>query len=213
MHSRSIAAIVALTTGAILGCSRGVKVESGGDVASSVIPVSASTLPAGVTIETQLDNAIGATQNQVGDRFTARVVSPVVAENGETVVPAGAAVAGVVTGVSRSNDPTRPSVIRLDFDRLQMNGRSYPFRATVERTAIPGRNNRNLGRDAATGAVAGAVLGAVLGGAELSSILVGGALGAAAGSAISLGTASNQARLPAGTRLTLRTTERVALRR
>jgi hypothetical protein len=56
------------------------------------------------------------------------------------------------------------------------------------------------------------VLGAVLSGGELNKILLGGALGAAAGTVISLGMGDTEAVLPAGTRMTLQTTQTVSLR-
>jgi hypothetical protein len=207
----SIAAITFCAWTAV-GCSRPVQVVSSGDVSSDVIPANARALPAGTTLEVELDQPISATQTNVGDRFTAHVAKAVVAQNGAVVVPEGAVVEGRVTGIEPSRDPTRPALIRLDFESLRVGDRSYPFNASVERTAIPGRRNDDLAKKAGTGAAVGGVLGAVLGRGDLKDIVVGGAIGAAAGSLISLGTDSAEARLPAGTRLVLRNTERVALR-
>jgi hypothetical protein len=213
MLTRYSSATLAFSVCAIAaGCARPVQVVSGGDVSGDVIPANASTLPVGTTLEVQLDQTIGASETHVGDRFTAHVVNPVVAQNGTTVVPAGAVVVGRVTGVEPSRDPTRPALVRLDFDSLRVNDRSVPLTATVERTALPGRSNDDLLKKAGTGAAVGGVLGAVLGRGDLKDIVVGGALGAAAGSVISLGTQSADARLPAGTRLVLRNERRVALR-
>jgi hypothetical protein len=202
--------VLVLTT--VAGCSRPVQVVSGGDVSGDVIPASANVLPVGTTLEVQLDQQISANDSRIGDRFTAHVTTPVVAQNGAVVVPAGAIVEGRVTGIEPSRDPTRPALIRLDFDALRIGDRRYPFTASVERTALPGRNNDDLKKKAGTGAVAGGVLGAVLGRADLKDIVLGGAIGAAAGSLISLGTDRVEARLPQGTRLTLRNESRVALR-
>jgi hypothetical protein len=196
----------------VAGCSRPVQVVSGGDVSNDVIPATSNVLPVGTTLEVQLDQPISARDTRVGDRFTAHVTSPVVAQNGGVVVPAGAIVEGHVTGIEPSRDPTRPALIRLDFDALRVGDRSYPFTANVERTALPGRSDADLKKKAGTGAVAGGVLGAVLGRGDLKDIVLGGAIGAAAGSLISLGTDRVEARLPAGTRLTLRNERRVALR-
>jgi hypothetical protein len=136
----------------------------------------------------------------------------VVAQNGAIVVPAGAIVEGRVTGVEPARDPTRPALIRLDFESLRVGDHSYPFSASVERTAIPGRSDDDLRKKAGTGAAVGGVLGAVLGRGDLKDIVVGGAIGAAAGSLISLGLQRADAQLPEGTRLTLRNNSRVALR-
>lgn len=203
----AVAAVVAVL--AASGCSRTVQVESGGDV-GAVTPVSARTLPEGAMVQVALDQTIGVQRSHVGDRFTAHVTNAVVAQNGATAVPAGATVTGTVTGLkgASGNDP---ALIRLDFQSLSFGGSSYPFEASVQRTAVPGADNQQVLRGAAIGAAAGAVLGAVLGDADLKHILVGGALGAAAGTVISLGIQSQNAELPKGTTMTLRTTQTVAL--
>ena len=211
MLTRLAIAPIVLSLWAAAGCSHPVQVVSSGDVSSDVIPATASVLPVGTTLEVQLDQQISAQDSRVGDRFTAHVTAPVAAQNGEVVVPAGSFVEGHVTGIEPSRDPTRPALIRLDFDALHMGDRSYPFTASVERTAIPGRNN-DLKKKAVTGGAVGGVLGAVLGRGDLKDIVIGGAIGAAAGSLISLGTDRAEARLPEGTRLTLRNERQVALR-
>ncbi|HZI40059.1 MAG TPA: hypothetical protein VFD67_00105, partial [Gemmatimonadaceae bacterium] len=67
-------------------------------------------------------------------------------------------------------------------------------------------------KTAAIGAAAGAVLGAVLSRADKDKILLGAGLGAVAGTAISLGKGGENAVLPAGSRLSVQTTQAVALR-
>jgi hypothetical protein len=55
------------------------------------------------------------------------------------------------------------------------------------------------------------VLGAVIGGGDVSKILGGAAIGAAAGTVISLGMGEVDAVLPAGSKMTLQTTQQVTL--
>jgi hypothetical protein len=211
MLTRFPIAAIAFGVSAAAGCSRPVQVVSAGDASGDVIPASANVLPAGTTLEVQLDQTISATDSRPGDRFTAHVTKPVVAQDGATVVPAGAIVEGRVTAVEPSRDPTRPALIKLDFESLRVGNRSHPFNASVERTALPGRSNEDLIKKAGTGAAVGGVLGAVIG-RDIKDIVIGGALGAAAGSLISLGMDRAEARLPEGTRLSLRNNTRVALR-
>jgi hypothetical protein len=211
MLTRFAIAPIVLSLWTVAGCSRPVQVVSAGDVSSDVIPATANVLPIGTVLEVQLDQPISAADSRVDDRFTAHVTTPVVAQNGAVVVPAGALVDGRVTGIEPSRDPTRPALIRLDFEALRVGDRRYPFTASVERTAIPGRSNDDLKKKAVTGAAVGGALGAVLG-RDLKGIVIGGAIGAAAGSLISLGTDRVEARLPEGTRLTLRNDRQVALR-
>ena len=75
-----------------------------------------------------------------------------------------------------------------------------------------GQDSRNETlKKAGIGAAAGAVLGAVIGGGDVSKILGGAAIGAAAGTVISLGTGEVDAVLPAGSKMTLQTTQQVTL--
>jgi hypothetical protein len=178
-------------------------------------PVDARTLPSGSTVEVRLDQEIGTKVSKVGDSFTATVENAVVAQNGVTVVPAGSKVHGKVTGVDNSDRVGDAAVIKIDFERLTVNGQDHPFNAKVTATNLQTRGGDTRDetlKKAGIGAAAGAVLGAVLSGGDLDKILLGGALGAAAGTAISLGMGETEAVLPAGTRMTLQTTQTVSMR-
>jgi hypothetical protein len=212
MHKAIPAALVA---GVILiGCARQTRVESGGEVDLSATPVDARTLPGGTTVEVNLDQEIGTKVSKVGDTFTATVANAIVAQNGATVVPAGSKVHGKVTGVDNSDRVGDAAVIKVDFERITVGGQDHPFNAKVTATNLETRGgdtrNETL-KKAGVGAAAGAILGAVLSGGDLDKILLGGALGAAAGTAISLGMGDTEAVLPAGTRMTLQTTQMVTL--
>ena len=205
----------ALVVGLMLaGCARTTRVESGGDVDLGSTPVDARMLPGGSMIEVTLDKEIGTKVSKVGDAFSATVQNAILAQNGATVVPAGSKVYGRVTAVDNSEHVGDAAVIKVDFERLAVSGRDYPFNATVTATNLQTRGgdtrNETL-KKAGVGAAAGAVLGAVLSGGDLDKILLGGVLGAAAGTAISLGMGDTEAVLPSGTRMTLRTTQQVAL--
>ena len=210
MSKQILLGVVAVALGA---CSQATRVESGGDVSPSVIPVNSRVLPPGATVQVALDQSLSASKNNAGDTFTAHITDAVMSQDGSTVVPAGSTVEGRITAVQPSSDPTKAGLIRLNFDRMNVNGEAYPFRASVVQTEVPGgSNNGDLMKKAGIGAVAGGVLGAVLGG-DVKDIVLGGAIGAAAGSLISMGTSNADARLPEGTRMTLRVNDRIAFRR
>lgn len=191
-------------------CATGTQVSAGGDVASAT-PTTAGYLPAGTTMNARFDQAIS-TSNHEGDAFSATVTDNVYASNGSVAVPAGAMLRGHVTGV-HSGNITDQNVIRLNFESLDMNGRTYPFSGSVSNVTVKNGASSSTVRDAATGAVAGAVLGAVLSGAELSKIVTGGLLGAAAGTVISLGTGdASHATIPAGSAVTVRANQGVQVR-
>jgi hypothetical protein len=206
----------ALLAGLVLAaCARQTRLESGGDVELGVTPADASSLPVGVVLNVRLDEEIGTKVSKVGDEFTATVENAVVAQNGETVVPAGAKVHGTVTGLDDSERVGDAAVIKIDFDELTMNGQDHEFNAKVTATNLEtrgGDTTEETLKKAGVGAAAGAVFGAVLSGGDLDKILLGGALGAAAGTAISLGAGDTEAVLPAGTRMKLQTTRVVAIR-
>jgi hypothetical protein len=203
----------------VLSCARAATVESeaGGTLepvmSTGVTPVNARTLPPGVDLELTLDQAIGTKHSRVGQEFSATVRNTVYAQNGRVVVPAGAKVHGRVTGLDDSDHPGEAAAIRLDFERLAFNGRSYPFEARITATNLETSRDRKVGvGDVAVGAGAGAVLGAIIGEGDLRKILGGAAIGAAAGTVIALGVGDTEATLPAGARMNVRTTQTVALR-
>ena len=208
--------IAGLVAGLVLvGCARQTRVESTGDVALSSTPADARVLPSGSTLSMTLDQEIGTKSSRVGDTFSGTVDNAIVASNGATVVPAGSKVYGKVTGLDNSDHVGEPAAIKVDFERIVVNGQSHDLRAKVTATNLQTRGGDTRSetlKKAGIGAAAGAVLGAVLSGGELSKILLGGALGAAAGTVISLGVGDVEGVLPAGTRMTLQTTSTVALR-
>jgi hypothetical protein len=204
----AMAAVVASSA-----CARTTTVESAGDVATAT-PVSANSLPTGAVVNVTLDQPVGTKTSKIGDTFSATVVDAIVASNGQTVVPAGSKVYGKVTGLQDSDNATQKAAIRLDFERINVNGVERPFEAnitTTELQSVKEESRNETLKKAGIGAAAGAVLGAVLGGGDVSKILGGAAIGAAAGTVISLGGGDVEAVLPAGSKMTLQTTQQVTL--
>jgi len=212
-HRRVVIAASALALGA---CTQPARIESssGGEVVSAA-PATATSLPAGTTMTAKLNQTLGTKSSKVGDQFTATTTQAVVAQNGQTVVPAGATVYGHVTGLHSPTVTGEQAVIRLDFDSLALAERRYPFKASISSVAVAGKTTGSTSstvKAAATGAAAGAALGAVLSGGDLDKIITGGLLGAAAGTVISLGRGDVESVLPEGSTLTVQATETVALR-
>jgi hypothetical protein len=172
--------------------------------------VSATEVGPGTTMEVRLQQQIGVTTNQVGDTFTAEVVEPLRTPAGHEVIPAGTVVDGRISGLAPAAEG-RPAAVRVEFERIHINGQAHPFAARVIDTGARTVPDAILSTEAAIGAAAGAALGLIIEG-NLLSILVGGVLGAGVGTAIALGRGQVEPVLPAGTRLTLQTTDRVAIR-
>jgi hypothetical protein len=206
---------------ALAGCAttnRATTVESGGEVAASstvITPANNRTLPAGATLSTTLDQSLGTKVSRAGDTFTATVANTLYASDGSVVVPAGAKIDGRVTALDDSDNATEPALIRLAFDRLRFNGQSYPFTAAVVQSSpvqtTTSQSSADRTRQIVIGGAVGAALGALISGNDMKKIIIGGALGAAAGSVVSLGTEVN-ATLPAGSLMTVQSTQTVTLR-
>ena len=216
MHHKRIGMIV--VTGALASaCATSPQIQTaGGEVSQPVAtPANARMLPSGTMMDLTLDQQLGTQTSHTGDAFSATVVNAVIAQNGRTTIPAGAKVWGHVSGVTRSNNATQNAALVLDFDSLAFNGRSYPFQANITATNLQkegGSTTSETVKNATIGAAAGAVLGAVLSGADKDKILLGAGLGAVAGTAISLGRGGENGVLPAGSRMSVQTTQSVALR-
>jgi hypothetical protein len=91
------------------------------------------------------------------------------------IVPAGSVMRGVVSSVKKAGRVERTGSLTVAFDRVTINGRSYPIRATVTQ-AIESEGVRGEAGKIGAGAGVGAVIGAILGGAKgaLAGILIGG---------------------------------------
>jgi hypothetical protein len=215
MHHKRIGTIV-VTSLLVGACASSPKVvTAGGEVSQPVAtPANARTLPSGTMMDLTLDQQLATQTSHTGDMFSATVVNAVIAQNGRTTIPAGAKVWGHVSGVTPANNATQTAALVLDFDSLAFNGRSYPFQANITATNLQkqgGSTTSETVKNATIGAAAGAVLGAVLSGADKDKILLGAGLGAVAGTAISLGKGGENGVLPAGSRLSVQTTQSVAL--
>ena len=193
---------------ALAGCA-GSEVFSGSE-AGDPTPATATVVPTGTTMQLRLNERLGSSVSNRGDSFTATVADDVVAETGRVAIPAGATAYGTVTGVNRSENVGDQAAIRLSFDRIAVNGESYPFSAEVVQADVETQGRGIDDDDAAIGAAAGAALGLVLEG-DILGALTGGALGAGAGTAVSLGTDEANAVLPAGTVMTVRTEGQISL--
>jgi hypothetical protein len=203
-------AAIVLTVASVVGaCARTHVASAGGDIAPAV-PATGRLLPIGTDIEVKTDSKLSSKHNRVGDKFAMTVRDKVVAQNGEVAVPEGAMIYGHITAFKDAPHAGDPSLIKMDFDRIVVNGRSHPFHATVVKVSTPSASNETL-KKAGIGAAAGAVLGAIVTGGDFGGIATGGAIGAAAGTVVSLGT-DREPELPEGTKMTLRARQAVSLR-
>jgi hypothetical protein len=213
--------IPTLIAGGLFACGPGPQLETGMPSPSvqsappdlPALPRTADVLPAGTMLTARMDQTVHTKTSTVGQRVSATVAYTLVAQNGETVIPSGAMIHGMITGLDDSDHPADQALIRLDFDRLEVGGKSYPFSATIESAEFRvGDRAVHARKGALAGASAGAVAGAILSGVELDDILKGAAMGAGAGSVIGIVTAGDvEAQIPAGSTIMLQTISSIKL--
>jgi hypothetical protein len=172
----------------------------------------ADYIPQSTVLDVQLGETLGTEHSKVGDRFTATVANDIPAADGSVVVPRGAVITGMVTELKKSGHVGEHAAIGLGFESIAIDGRPRPLVADVVETQVETTGQGgDAARGAGGGALAGGVLGAILGGG--SGALKGGLIGAAGGTLIGLGTGGAEAKLPAGTTMTIRTTQPIDLAR
>jgi hypothetical protein len=150
-----------------------------------------ASLPAGTPVKVKLESALATFNNKAGDRFSARVMQPVVM-GGKEVIPVGSTVQGRLTKV---NEPRRiagkPTIGMMPDTIILPNGEKYALSATVVDTSLRHGTDVNeegqfkgAGHDrddlaeVGLGTGAGMLIGGVAAGG--TGVLVGGAIGATA---------------------------------
>lgn len=156
-----------------------------------------SDVPVGTELDVRLQTALSSRTNQVEDRFEATTMVDLKASD-RMLIPAGSILRGVVSSVNKAGRLERKGGLTLAFDKLTVNGREHPLRATVtqalESEGIKGEAGR-IGAGAGVGAILGGILGGFKG--ALAGILIGGGGTIAA-------TEGKDVELPVGTVLRVR---------
>ena len=155
--------------------SRGEPDRSPGSAPETVRSHRPNEIPVGTEFDVRLQNALSSRTSQVEDRFEATTMVDLQDERGRVLVPAGSTMRGTVTSVTKATRLERKGSLTVSFDRLTIDHRSYPIRATVTQ-ALESAGIRGETEKIGIGAGAGAILGAILGGAKgaLAGILIGG---------------------------------------
>jgi hypothetical protein len=168
------------------------------------------TLPAGTRLPIVLENPVGSDISRVEQPVRAHLSTPV-RLRGETVLPRGSRVTGIVTDATRSGKVKGRAHVGIRFDSVVSGGddtRYELWAAPIGRVA-PGTKKKDaleIGLPAAGGAVVGGLIGGGKGAA------IGSAAGGGAGTAVVLSTRGKEVRLPRGTPLTLRLTAPLTIR-
>jgi hypothetical protein len=154
------------------------------------------TVPDGTRLTLELQSALSSETSRVEDPVEARLETPIRVE-GIEVLPAGARVHGVVTGVQEAGKVKGRATLAMRFNRVTVGDESYvisaPFAVTAPSTKR--EDAEKIGLPAAGGAIIGAIIGGKKGAA------IGGAIGGGAGTAHVLMTEGKDVGLGAGTNI------------
>jgi len=162
-------------------------------------------VPAGTELDVRLEKPISSDSAQVEDRFTATTVADLYNGN-KVLIPAGSGVRGVVTSVNKAGRIDRTGRLTLAFDRVTVDGRSYPMHGTVTKALQSGGYRQDAAKIGA-GAGVGAIIGGILGGMKgaLAGILIG-------GGGVVAATEGQDVNLPAETVLRIRLDSAISVR-
>lgn len=204
---RGIVPVLLLAAG-LAACSSATTENGGNRPQPAPPPATTTMLPRDTDLRVQLNDSLSTEHSHVGDRFSVTVLDAILTSDGKVVVPAGATITGLITGVDDSDHVGDEAYLRLNFIRLTIDRLNEPFAADIVSSNLR-VSNPTSSTSSAIGAAAG-VVGAILSG-DLKKAAEAGKLGAGAGSVISLGSSGREAILPKGTEFRLRTTANISL--
>ena len=156
------------------------------------------TVPAGTTLRLDLASSISSDGSKVEDAVRATLRQPVLVD-GQTVIPTGAELSGVVTDVDDSGRVKGRARIAYRFNSLHVGEEQYDI-ATAATTHVAEATKGEDATKIGIGAGAGAAIGAILGGG--SGAAKGAAIGGAAGTGAVLATKGKEVRLGPGANVT-----------
>jgi len=155
-------------------------------------------VPSGTAISIRTASALGSKISQPGDIFQGTTNSSI-RVHGETVIPAGSAVSGVVVDARTRGKIKGEGDLSIRLTAINVHGRSYPIStATLDQT-LKGKGKRTA-IGTGVGAGGGALIGGLAGGGKGAGIGLG--IGAAAGFLGSTFSGNKQIEIPAESVLT-----------
>jgi hypothetical protein len=163
-------------------------------------------VPSGTTLALRMNQELSTRSTRAGDGFTASLTEAVYAADGTLLIPAGATVRGRVVESVGSARAGQTAQLRLAFESVVVDGRTYPIAATALDVPVRTVTRDGRGEQAAKiggGAAVGAVVGRVIGKSTKATV-AGAAIGAAAGTAVAMGTADVDAVVSSGARVVIR---------
>lgn len=155
----------------------------------------ATTIPSGTRLVVRTVETVDTKRHGAGHRFRGQLESALVV-GGETVVPRGAIVHGVIAAASQAGNVAGSSSLSLEFTDIMINDQLHPIATTSVQSQTAGEGGRTLGRSARAAAIGGLIDGKS-----------GARTGMKVGAGVSILTSGSSINVPSGTMLdtTLRT--------
>jgi len=169
--------------------------SSAGQGSSSFSGSKDVTVPSGTVLAVEFQQTLSSASSQSGDRFTARVVEPVLVD-GRVAIATGSIVSGRVVKVVPSKKMGGRAQMNLEFTSLQFaSGAESPISASFH-----GQGKSQTKKDAATigGAAAGGALVGRIIGKDTKGTVLGALVGGAIGTGIAAGNRGQEVTLPEG---------------
>lgn len=161
-------------------------------------------IPAGSEVDVKLVTGLTSDTAQVEDRVEATTMIDLYRGN-DLLIPAGSVLTGWVTSVDRASRTDRKGSLTVEFNRININGRTFNTKAYVtqalESDGLKGEAGR-IGAGSAVGAIIGGILGGVKG--AIAGVLIG-------GGGVIAATEGKDVHLPEGTVLRVRFDSNVPL--
>jgi len=140
------------------------------------------TLAAGTKIQATAKDSITSGKNKVGDVISLEIVSDVIGDNGQTVIPGGSTLKARVTDIKWSENKGDKGTLKLQPTSVVIAGTPYDVTGSIGTPAFTYKHRGSVAGDAAkpaAGAAAGAVVGGLLG--KGTGAVIGGVIGGAVG--------------------------------
>jgi hypothetical protein len=152
------------------------------------------TIPAGTSLAVRVDQRISVKTSRAGDSFTGEIVDPIMASDGDPLVPKGSRVRGVIDAAHRRGRFKGASLLELRLTAISLDGREYRVR-TRDLT----ERKKGKGKRTAAFIGGGSGLGMLVGGLASggTGLLIGGLAGGGAGTAAAGLTGNRDLDIPA----------------
>lgn len=167
------------------------------------------TVPAGTHLDLTINDELSSRKNKPGDTFTAKAFTDVRDASGMIVFPEGATVNGNIVAVKPAPNRRTPGTLTIALSTVEVNGKTFPIRATVDSVSREHRKQPISGNDAAkvgVGAAAGAVVGQVLS-KNTKGTVIGAVVGGIAGAGVAAETKDLDIVIPDGSHILVTVTE------